>query len=245
MNIWFFLWILFSVFVLGIFFWSIRTLLMQRRAWRTFATALNLTYQNGDRFLSSPSVNGSLGSYGFSLHTEQLRTDDMRGERFSMVVEFSLRRGLPTFGAVATKRLVPFLDTLDMPQSWRPEDAEWDESWVVRARNVTVAQTYLTPERRETIKKIFRMKALSVMFVFDRQDAVLRIETADPLIDSQKLEKIVRGLAAQLKVFEVSDAEMQALNVVADEKDRIVILPAAAPTPPSAPETPAPSDVDQ
>ena len=226
MNIWLFLWLLFTVFVLGIFFWSIRTLLMQRRAWRAFATTMNLSYQNGEKFLSSPSVTGSFGAYGFSLHTEQLRTEDMRGERFSMVVEFALRRGLPTFGAVATKRLVPFLDTLDMPQSWRPEDKDWDGSWVVRARNVAVAQAYLTPERREIIKKIFRMKALSVMFVFDRQDAVLRLETADPLTDAQKLEKIVRGLATQLKVHEVDDVEMNALNAVADEKDRIMIAPA-------------------
>lgn len=209
---WIFIWAVLSSFVLIIFSWSIRILLQQKAAWRAFADKTKLTYQPGPRFLSSPNLTGMIGPYGFSLYTEEQQSNDTRTSRFNTVLEIALRRGLPTTGAMGTSTTIPLIQSLRLEQTYVPDDKDWDATWMVRARHGAMVKAYLTPARLDILKKIFKMKVLSALFVFDQQDAVLRIETADPLNNKERLEKIVKGLIAQVDGMMVQEEEWNALN---------------------------------
>lgn len=227
MGIWIFIWAVLSAFVLGVFAWSLRILFQQKAAWRAYAEKMKLTYANGPRFLSSPNLSGAIGAYGFGLYTEEQKSDDARNQRFSTILEIALRRGLPAIGAMGTIRVVPLIHTLHLPQSMVPEDKEWDPSWMVRGRNAAMIRAYLTPARMEIIKKIFRMKILSALLVFDEQDMVLRIETADPLNNKDRLEKIVKGLIQQAEGLIVQEAEWHQLAAVMQAAPGFIPAPEA------------------
>lgn len=202
MTVWVFIWILLSIFILGVSAWSFQILFRQKAAWLAFATKKDLTYQNGPHFLSSPIISGNIGPYGFGLFSEERQTSDARGQRFNTVIELALRKGLPAPGAIGAGAMAPIIEQLTgMTQSVSITDPDWDPQWVIRTTDSKALESYLTPARRDVLKKIFRLKILAALFVFDDKDAVLRIETADPLQDAEKIEKIVRSMIAQLEIL--------------------------------------------
>lgn len=211
---WIFLWFLVSAFILGVFFWSLQTLLRQKKAWQAFAVRHKLTYEAGAGLMGPPVVLGQINNIGFDLHTERVPTADVRGERFSIIIELALRQGIPGLGAIGTPGALPLIERLDVTEDYRPGDADWDPAWVGRTRDVGVLGFYMTERRREILKKIFRMKILAAVLLYDEQDIVLRIETADPLNDPERLEKIVKGLLAQFEQLRPDAAEMQYLQSI-------------------------------
>lgn len=199
---WVLIWILLSIFILGVSAWSYQILFRQKAAWRTFAAKNGLTYQNGPTFLSSPIVSGNIGPYGFGLFSEERQTNDARGQRFNTVLELALRKGLPTTGAIGTAAMAPFIEQQSgMTQTVSIADPDWDPQWSIRTMDAKALEPYLTPARRDVLKKIFRMKIMAALFVFDENDAVLRIETADPLQNAEKIEKILKGMTQQLEIL--------------------------------------------
>lgn len=211
---WIFIWILLSIFVLGVSLWSIRILYQQKSAWKAYAEKMKLVYDGGHGFLGAPSVAGSIGAYGFGLYTEEQKTSDTRAQRFNTVLEIALRRGLPETGALGTGEVMNFAQSLRLDQTIVPQDQDWDSAWLVRTRHAAMMEQYLTPARLEVFKKIFRMKVRVAVFVFDSQDAVLRIVTSDPLSNHQRLEKIVKGLLANVESLIVRPEEYALLQAV-------------------------------
>ncbi|MBI2234058.1 MAG: hypothetical protein HYU57_03510 [Micavibrio aeruginosavorus] len=199
---WFFIWILLSVFIIGVTAWSLRILLAQRAAWQSFAKKNNLNFRTGRSFFVSPVVSGTLGPYGFGLFSEERPTGDARGSRFNTVIEIALRQGMPVPGVIGTAEMAPVIESLDnLTQTLTINDPEWDSRWLIRSTDSAAMEKFLTPARRDVIKKIFRMKIMAALFIFDDKDAVFRLETADPLHNLDRLEKIVRMLIQQVEVM--------------------------------------------
>jgi len=196
--VWIFLWVLFSAFVMGAFLWSVRILFQQKMAWKKYAQKTGLTYNEQKGALNSPYLTGSLGAYGFGLFSEPQATNDSRGQRYVTVLEFILRKGLGTLGVIGTSKMVPFADNLQVTQAVNLSDKDWDATWFIRSNNAALTEKYMTPARIDIFKKIFRMKILGAMLIFDENESVLRIETSDPLNDADRVEKIVKGFMAHL-----------------------------------------------
>ncbi|MDB5492500.1 MAG: hypothetical protein JWO78_2349 [Micavibrio sp.] len=211
---WIFLWIVVSCFIMGTFLWSVRILFQQKAAWKNFAQKMGLSYVPQKGLLVSPVVSGALGQYGFSLFSEPQPTNDQRGVRYNTVIEFALRQGVPSIGAVGTQKMNVILDELVAKQAVQVADPEWDSNWFVRATRANVVQAYLTPARIDVLKKIFRLKTLGALFLFNESEGILRIETSDPMVDAARLEKIVRSILAQLPVLLVAEEERQALLAI-------------------------------
>ncbi len=202
MAVWILIWVLLSLFILGVAAWSFQILFRQKAAWRDFATKKGLNYQNGPTFLSSPIIGGNIGPYGFGMFAEERPTNDARGQRYNTVIELALRRGMPTAGAIGTSIMVPLIEQLSgMTQTVTINDPDWDPQWAIRTNDSRILEAYLTPARRDVLKKIFRMKIMAALFVFDENDAVLRIETADPLQNAEKIDKVLKGMIAQLEIL--------------------------------------------
>jgi hypothetical protein len=70
----------------------------------------------------------------------------------------------------------------------------------------------MTPARIEIFKKIFRMKVLGAMLIFDQNDAVLRIETSDALYNAERVEKIVKGFLSQIPALVPTEEETKAFS---------------------------------
>jgi hypothetical protein len=210
---WFLLWLLLSVFVFGVFAWSYKTLLRQKKAWKEFAQKNNLTYHTGKNFLDSPAVTGAIGDYGLNLFSTRMPAEDGRTSRFNMVMEFSLHRGIPTFGAIYTPQAQILIEGLEMPYNAMVDnDPNWDPSWKIRAQNTQIVLAYLTPERRTLLAKLFRMKIISALLAFNNEDMILRLETADPLDNIDRVEKIIRGVVGQLDALRTDQAEFTHLQ---------------------------------
>lgn len=216
---WIFLWVIVSLFILGTFFWSVRVLFQQKAAWKNFAQKMNLTYMPQKGWLVSPVISGSIGQYGFSLFSEPQPTNDQRGLRYNTIIEFALRQGVPaSVGAIGTQKMAVILEQIIAKEPVSVSDADWDTSWFIRATRPAVIQQYLTPARVDVLKKIFRLKTLGTLFLFNDSEGILRLETSDPMVDAERLEKIVRGVLAQLPVLLVGNEERAALQALAAQQ---------------------------
>ena len=243
--IWFMLWLLLSAFVLGAFFWSIRILMGQKRAWKNFATKLGLQYGAGGRLLASPEITGTIDGLRLNMFTERRAANDARGERFVTAIELVMSSAMPMSGAICTASMAEMVGALRLDDVTVPEGiAEWDAGWRVRSDNVDLMQRFLTPLRCDILKKIFRMKVLAALYIFDRRECVLRIETSDPLNNTDKMEKIIRGFIPMVKSMALT-AEERANMPAAPEDVQQPVPAATQPVPQEEPRYYAPQGLDE
>lgn len=189
---WIILWVVLSVFVLGVFAWSQRILVQQKRAWAAFAKKNGFLYEPG-KFMAAPAMAGKTGPYVVAFYTDAQQTGDARGQRLVSVLEIELGRGIPGAGAIGTKEMAGFIGGLKFKESFEPDFPDWKKEWVLRAREAAAVNAYLTKERLDALRDLFSMKAAS-MFFFDELASLIRIETVDPLKDPERLEKILKRL---------------------------------------------------
>jgi hypothetical protein len=213
---WIALWVILSAFILTVFFWSVQILQQQKRAWSAYAKKNGaFTYTRG-KMMESPSLRGGVKGMTMALYTDIQRTNDLRGQRFVTVIEVEIGSGMLTGGILATRELEPFVASLNFSETYRPEE-NWDPSYLVKTRSAALLKNYLTPARAEAIQGLFSMKNSVSLFFFDEQDAVLRMETPNPLKNVALLEKIINkvaGLAENLKPSE--EEKMHYQQVIAE-----------------------------
>ncbi len=217
---WLAIWGCFAVFIMVFVGWTLVVLLQQKKAWAGFAKKHNLKYQPGT-LMTSPVVTGEIGSWKISLYSGVQQTEDVRGQRFVTVLEFQMGRGMPTGGAIATKEFSGFIDSLIFDKTYKPELAEWDKSYVARTRSRKNLQAYLSKERLQLLHGLFAMKNSAVLFFFDEIEAVLRIETSDPLRDETHLNKIVQRVMTTVERLTPTEEEKKVFRqLFLDEKKR-------------------------
>ena len=188
---WIAIWVCFAAVVFAFVIWTLIVLFQQKKAWAAFAKRHKLKYEPGT-LMGSPSVSGRYNDYVFSLYTGVQQTQDLRGQRFVTVIEFQLGSGMPTGGAVATSEFKTLIDNLIFNQSFVPDVSGWEPDYLARSRDLLNLKTWFTVERQEIMVKLFAIKRSSVLFFFDELEAVLRIETSDPLREEAHLEKIIK-----------------------------------------------------
>lgn len=252
---WLAIWGCFAAFILAFVGWTLVVLMQQKKAWHAFAKRHKLKYIPG-KMMDSPTVTGDLNDRKFSLYTGVQQTDDIRGQRFVSVIEFQLGRGMPTGAAIATKEFAGFISGLIFDRDYKPELAEWDKSYIVRTRSNKNLGAYLTKERQQILHSLFSKKNCAVLYFFDEIEAVLRIETTDPLRNDAHLNKIVQGIQNAVERLVPSEEEKKVFRqLITEEKkrrnegidpddDETVANPAAPPSPePEAdPEVIVPSE---
>ncbi len=206
---WIFIWVLISVFVLGVFFWSVQILQQQKKAWAAYANKMGLAYESPS-FMAPPLVRGFINDYEVNLTTDVQQTNDVRGQRYVTGIEVNMGAGMPTAAAIGTQELEPFINSLTMKEDYKPDFKEWDESFIIRTREKAVIKDYLTDERLKILKTFFSMSNSAVLFFFDEEDCVLRIETSDPMRDVAHLEKIMNNIIKKAEKLFLSEAEKKA-----------------------------------
>lgn len=201
-----FLWAVFSAFIVGVFIWSTAILLQQKRAWAAFAAKNGLTYTAGSLF-GSPSASGRMGNFKISFFTDVQKTSDVRRQRMVTVIETEMGPVMPVPGALATKEYAEFIAQLALSETFDPGFPEWRADYVLKTRDAGKLKPYLTQERAKTLGGIFSMKNSVALFFFDTHEAVLRIETPDPLRDAVHMEKITKRIIDAMDRLRPTDDE--------------------------------------
>lgn len=188
--LWLFVWFLLSVFVMGAFAWTTRILFAQKKEWAVFAARYKLKYEKGP-LLGSPSVQGAFKGYRIGIFSEPQRTPDARGVRFRTAVEVSAHVSMPTVGAVGIGDISALLGPLDMQQTYTPNSQYWDERFFLKSHDSLFLESFLTEERLKPLGEFLKMRCDTAILLFDRQNMLLRLETADPYADAKRLGGLV------------------------------------------------------
>lgn len=191
-------WFLISAVLIGATVWSASILLKQKRAWESFAKKHRLVFEKG-RFFSSPTVSGHMEGFRVALFAAERQALDVRQRRMLTAMEITFPAGLIDGGAVGTEEMLPFLNSLGALHPYMPENASWDKSLHFYARNDDTIKTWLTDERVAHIMAIVGTKNSDNLLMFDDTQALIRIETRDPLADSDKMEKALLRLIKHAK----------------------------------------------
>ena len=187
---WFFLWGILSLFVLGVFLWSTAILQQQKKAWSAFAKKHNFSYEAG-KFNEAPVMRGVINGRPLAFFNDSRPTADKRSRQFFTAIELELGSGMPTGAALATATFADFLSTLNMPQTYQPPADGWLPTYVVKTRDAIALAIYLTPSRLKVLQALFAMKTVETLLFFDEEASVLRFELRDPLRSVERLEKLV------------------------------------------------------
>lgn len=190
------IWVALSVFILGVFVWTTRALMEQKRAWGAFARLRGLNFTRNS-FFDSASVTGRLGDHDFVLVSEERTSNDLRGRKFVTLVQFSLPGKMPGPGVMGSGEYVPFVD--QMPA--RDVLVLPIPGVSAKTDKLDSVTPYFTPERCRVLDTLVKQKGVSVLFLFDERAAFLRLETLDPFLTKGKLDKLVDGVLPMLKVL--------------------------------------------
>lgn len=189
MNFWFMAWIFFSVFIFGIFLWSIKILLQQKQCWKQFAAQHKLAYANGPLF-SSATVRGQFRGYDFSLISEAQQDDGARGRKYRSIIQIELPGRMPTEAIVASEGLRGRVEAFRLPEKFMPDLPDWNKKIYFQTANHEALSSYITPDRARALNTLMSAKGANALFVFNPSESILRFETPDPLTDVQKLERL-------------------------------------------------------
>jgi len=215
---WFWLlWFMLSAFVLAVYGWSFRILLQQKKAWKAFAIKHDLEYTGG-RMTEPPHVTGRYKNHRIFIYTAAQTTSDVRGQRYITVIELELGQGLPVPGAISTKHMNHFIQNLKFRKEFSPNSDYWNSSYILRTENASMLNKYLTEERLKTLDRIFRMNNVSALFFFDEIEAVLRIETPDPVKSAVKAEKILDRILGEMEKLKVDKTEHKEIEEAANDE---------------------------
>lgn len=211
---WILLWLVLSAILIGATLWSLQILMRQKAAWEKYAKAKNFTFNRGT-FMGPGEMNGVIGDYRLAFFTAERAGVDVRTRRYVTVLEINLIDGLIDSGALGTKEMLPFLQTLDKLHPLKIEGAPFEVGTHVFAKNDTVMKAYLTKDRIETLANILKTKNADALVLFNEKELVLRLETSDPMQDADKIDKIVTRLIALTEKLRITSEERERLMALA------------------------------
>lgn len=211
---WVFLWIVLSSILIGATLWSLQILLRQKAAWEKYAKAKNFTFNRGT-FMGPAEMNGVIGDYKLSFFTAERPGTDIRTKRYVTVMEVDLIDGFVDGAALGTKEMLNFLQGLDKLHPYKIQHSGWEEGLFCFVKYDEVIKAYLTPARIEVLLQILKTKNADILVMFNDKEAVIRMETSDPMQDAEKIDKIVKRNIALCDKMRITAEEREAIMALA------------------------------
>lgn len=198
---WWFIWVLASGGIIGVFVWTTRALMDQKKAWKAFAAKRKLKVRETG-LLQSVSVEGIINDNEFRLASEERPALDLRGRKFVTMFQFKLPVRMPVAGALGSGEYLMFVRNIGARDRLKLKYSDWSENIVeVISDDRDKLEPYFTTERMKVFDTLIKQKGVSVLFLFDDRDAYLRLETIDPFLKLEQLEKLVDKLTPMLSVL--------------------------------------------
>lgn len=203
---WIFIWVVLSAIVLGATLWSLQILLRQKKAWEAYAKRRGFVFQRGT-FMGPAEISGVIDEYKINFFTAERQTMDARGKRYVSVIEVQLAEGLIDGGVAGTKEMQPFMQGLDQLHPYPVKKDGWDESHKIFVRNDAIANAYFTQDRLDLFDQLLKTRNADVLLVFNHEGLVVRLETSDPMLDADKIDKIVARQIALIGKMRITNEE--------------------------------------
>lgn len=212
MSIWIALWLVLSLLLLAFLGWSLLIVFRQKRVWKAFAEKNKLRFKPSV-LLQSPEMEGAIDGFKVSVFTSEHVTQDLRSTRKMTAIEVTLHSVFPIDGGCASGRMVDIFKTLAFKAEIQPEHEGWNKSYIAAGTHKRVLEVYFTPERLSVITRLMKIKNLWMIYLFKDGKTLLRIDTANPLISPEQLEKLVKILIVTAQALELKSGEASMLKV--------------------------------
>lgn len=246
MSLWILLWFVLSAIILGASGWSAYILFRQKKAWEAFAVKHKMNYTAG-RMMGPPTLEGFLGPYRISFFTAERQGPDIRSRRYVTVVEIVFPEGLIDGAAAGTPEMIPFMETLTTLSPLKIESDKWSEKNRMYARNRDAVRMYLNPQRLDNLIELLATRNADVIILFDDNEAMIRLETSDPILDPSKADKILKRLIGHADILRITKAERAEIKERAAPDRPDEAAPGLSPEPPPVaaemtPDVPLPGE---
>ncbi len=210
MSIWFLLWFVLSVILLGATGWSTIILFQQKRAWQQYAKAKGLSFDKGTLF-GPCQMEGVIGDYNLSFFTAVQQNEDTRKNRQLTVMQVTANIPFIDGIAMGTKEMFPFLKSLDAITLHDLQSNKWDKKNSIRSRNKKMVSAYLTEERIDILTQILNMPNADILIILDDEQGVFRFETSNPLKNVKQIDAVINKLIARIKKLQPNTEERNRL----------------------------------
>jgi len=200
------IWLFISVFLLGFWFWTSYVLYKQKRAWKIYAEKRKLRY-DGNGLYESPSFSGALEEHKVLAFTSDHSEYDARSQRQLTSIEITLNSVVPIGTAIASGGMVPYIETVSLPQEFKPKAKGWDDSYIVRTADKGIVSVYLNETRTQTLLDLMKIPKAWIVLIFYDGGGLLRLDTPVPLSSPTELDKTIKMLLAAADEFELGKGE--------------------------------------
>lgn len=211
MTLWWVIWIFLSLFLLSFLGWTMFILFQQKATWKKFATTYKLRF-NSNALMQVPDVTGSINGHKISIFESEHFTPDARGSRKMSAIEIGLNSTMPIDGAIANTGMVNFVKALEFKTEIRPKHERWHTGYVAAGDSSNALRHYLNDERLVALSKLMKSKKLFLIFIFRKNQMLLRVDTPDPLQDFEYLDKLVKAMIKVAGVMELKQGESAQLK---------------------------------
>lgn len=201
---WFFLWILFVLAMVGFFLWSYHATYEQKKAWKAFSSKFNLQYIPG-KMMQSPAVSGQLKDRLINIYSQI--GDSTQGQAKSQTVIEVFLNDLPdVFCAVTSQNFIDFMTTLDLPEPFVVDSDNWPKQSMARTfEDETPSDWFLEKQYRiDAIKELFKLP-FDVAFVSGGDQSFVAIRTPNPLNSPKKINQVIGKLFKIAKDLEKNE----------------------------------------
>ncbi|MCB1562523.1 MAG: hypothetical protein KDJ75_03025 [Alphaproteobacteria bacterium] len=211
MSIWLIVWLLLSVALIGFMIWTLRILLRQKHAWKSFAQRYKLRYTSR-KFMDTPELSGVIGDFTVSIFPSEHDTPDSRSTRKLSAIEVMLTSKMPVSGVVASGGMIGIAKDLSLREEHHPAYKDWNKEWIAAADNRFVLAEYLTDERLKALTGLMNLKNAWMIFVFRSDMTLLRLDMPDPLETPAKLDEMVKKMLETARILELQTGESTRLK---------------------------------
>ena len=212
-SIWFFLWLLISIGLLGFSVWTFIILMRQKKSWREFAKKHKLRYRNAT-LMSSPRLNGVYNGYTIGMFTGEHESERGGANRKLTAIEVELNSKMPISGAFASGGMVGIVQEMTYNNEFVPQQSDWDNEFIARGDNKHVLDEYFDDKRALKLTELMKRKNFWVIFIFKGEDTILRVDTPEPFDSLDKLTKTIDDMIEVAKVLELNKGEGKRLLAI-------------------------------
>lgn len=213
MSIWFLLWFVLAVIILGTSLWSSIILFQQKQAWKAYAAKKGLKY-TPNKFSESPTIEGVIEGFNISIFSGLQQKEDARKNRQLTVVQINANKPFVDSIGAGTKEMFLFLGSLEAITPHEVKVEKWDKTYEIRSSNKSAVDAYLTEERVSILTSILSMPKADILILLDANDGVFRVETSNPLQSEALLSSLVDKLIVRIKKLVPSADEAKNLAAI-------------------------------
>ncbi len=219
LSIYLVLWLLVSGFLVGFWLWTIYVVLKQKKAWKFYAQKKKMRFHTAS-FLETPTISGSVDGYSVTMFASEHGELDARSQRRLTAIEVSLQTQLPFAIGLASGGMVNLVESLKLPQEFRPNVKGWEDSYALRTNDLSLASGYFTEDRLNKLASLMKTDRAWIIFLFIVDEGILRLDTPLPIDNPKAMDVLIKQMINVARALELEKGEAKDLIRQKSMKDK-------------------------